>query len=207
MEPFDFEQFAVSQGAAGPVVLEPGTGATARVLAELEEQRREVLEHARTEGYEAGLAEARAGLAPAAQTLAETLDRLGDAFEERQHVLERRAVELALFVADRVVGEALGVRPELVLSTVAGALRTVAERDRLVVEVNPEDVLLVQGSIDELAGRVGGIHRLEIVGERRVPRGGCVVRTVEGEVDARLGEKLDLAREALVDALRPARDE
>jgi flagellar assembly protein FliH len=60
----------------------------------------------------------------------------------------------------------------------------------------------VQGSIDELTGRVGGIHRLEVVGERRVPRGGCVVRTVEGEVDARVGEKLDLAREALADALR-----
>jgi flagellar biosynthesis/type III secretory pathway protein FliH len=36
-----------------------------------------------------------------------------------------------------------------------------------------------------------------------VQRGGAVVRTAVGEVDANIGTKLDLAREAVEEELRP----
>jgi flagellar assembly protein FliH len=204
MEPVSFDQLEALDGAA--VTAGRGADRVARALAELERERRAALEQAREEGYAAGLAEARAQLAPAADALALAAAGVEAALEEFTATAERRAVELALLLAERVVGEALQVRPELVLSAVTGALRASGERDQLVVEVNPEDLALVQAGVGEVASRVGGIHRLEVVPERRVPRGGCIVRTLEGEVDARVAEKLELAREALADALRASPD-
>jgi flagellar assembly protein FliH len=133
--------------------------------------------------------------------LAAALDGFEAAVEEQCAISERRAVELALVLAEKIVGESLALSPELVLSVVSGALRAAAERDHLVVEVNPEDVELVREATTELSERVGGVRRLEVVPERRVPRGGCVVRTAEGEVDGRPAEKLLLVRELLEDVL------
>jgi flagellar assembly protein FliH len=199
MEPFDFAQLETAPGVASTV---SGTAEDrlARALSELEQARREARDDAARDGYAAGLAEARAALAPAVDALGQALAGVEALVAEFCTLAEERAVELAITLAEKIVGEALAADPQLLLAGVSGALRVSAERDHLVVEVNPADLSLVREAADELAGRVGGVHRLEIVPERRVARGGCVVRTLEGEVDARIREKLEVARELLDDA-------
>jgi flagellar assembly protein FliH len=153
------------------------------------------------EGYAAGLEQARAELEPAQAALESAVMTLHEARDAFVAAVEPRAAELALALAEKIVGAALELKPELVLEVVAGALRRAVERDQLVVEVNPDDLELVRAQAEDLAGRLGGIHRLEIVAERRVGRGGCVVRTTEGEIDARIGEQLEKAAEVVREAL------
>jgi flagellar assembly protein FliH len=203
MDVYPFEQLETEAVLAG----ERGANERlSRALAELETARAETLQRAREEGYAAGLAEARSAIGPAVAALAAAVSGVESALEEFCAVAEERAVELALQLAEKVIGEALRLDPELVLANVAGALRAAAERDHLIVEVNPDDLLLVREAAGELEGRVGGVQRLEIVPERRVPRGGCVVRTLEGEVDARIPEKLALVRELIADVRAAGED-
>ncbi len=176
-----------------------------------DEQIEAALEQARLEGhaagYAAGLAEARAGAASAIEAVLAAADQVRAsevAFLERA---ERSAVALALQAAAKVVGAELAARPELVLEVVSGALRRATERDRLVVEVSPDDFELVRDAADELAGRLGGIRRMEVVAERRVSRGGCVVRTPEGEIDSQISEQLDKLAQVLEQAQRGAGDD
>ena len=163
----------------------------AAVRAEAEDEAEAIRAQAREEGR-------REGLEAAAQALAQALAEVGEQAQRRAEALEREAVELALMLAEKVVCGAIAVQPERVLDVVRGALRRIAERERVTLLVNPEDVPLVRGATESLTG-LGGIDRLEVVEERRVPRGGCVLRTPEGEIDARLGEQLERARE-LVEA-------
>jgi flagellar biosynthesis/type III secretory pathway protein FliH len=51
--------------------------------------------------------------------------------------------------------------------------------------------------MDELTGSLGGIEHCVVEAERRVRRGGCVVRTPEGDVDAGIDTKLARAREVV----------
>jgi flagellar biosynthesis/type III secretory pathway protein FliH len=48
---------------------------------------------------------------------------------------------------------------------------------------------------------LGGIEHCEVQAERRVSRGGALVRTPDGDVDARIETKLERAREVVEDAL------
>jgi flagellar biosynthesis/type III secretory pathway protein FliH len=41
---------------------------------------------------------------------------------------------------------------------------------------------------------------MEVVSERRVGPGGCVVRTEEGEIDARIASQIDRVRQILAEA-------
>jgi flagellar assembly protein FliH len=115
--------------------------------------------------------------------------------------VERAAVHLALRVAEQALRAAVAADPDRVLDAVQGALRALVERERVHILVHPDDLPVVRGAIGGLMQDLGGVEHWEVQAERRVTRGGAVVRTAEGEVDASLEAKLERAREVLDDEL------
>jgi flagellar assembly protein FliH len=179
----------------------------AQIVADAQQRAVEIEAEARAAGeaagYQAGLARAAEELAEPRAAFAAAIAGVGELRDELAAAAERHAVELALAVAERIVGAAIDVDPTVVCEVVQGALRRVVERDRLVVDVNPDDVEIVRewiGGQSEVASSA-----VEVRAERRVGRGGAVVRTVEGEIDARIPEQLDRAREVLRDTLAAAK--
>jgi flagellar assembly protein FliH len=180
---------------ASPV--DPTVALVARAQAEAEQLR----ESARAEGYEAGRAEALAALSPALEALQTAV---AAAHEERiaaADQLEVHAVDLSLYLAEKVLHASLAVQPERVVEAVRGALRGIVERERVTVLVHPDDLELVREAMDELRATLGGIEHCEVQAERRVSRGGAIVRTQDGDVDARVETKLQRAREVVEAAL------
>ena len=167
------------------------------ILALAQQEAGAIRAQAHAEGFEAGRQEALVAAAPAAEALAEAARQLGAETEALAERTEHGAVELALRIAEQALGAALAVEPERVLDVVRGALRRLVERERVLLLVNPEDLDLVRERVGGLVGELGGIEHCEVQAERRVPRGGAVVRTEEGEVDATLATKLQRAREVL----------
>ncbi len=109
----------------------------------------------------------------------------------------RDAVALALALAAKILAGTLAVEPERVLDTVRGALRRVTDRRRVTVLVDPADLETVSAAIAELEAQVGGIDHCDIQADRRVGRGGAIVRTLESEVDASVDTQLERAREVI----------
>lgn len=165
-----------------------------------------VREVARAEGYEAGR---RAAAVEASERFESAFGALGEAVTQARDMraraadqVERHAVELALQIAEKALAGALSVQPERVVDVVRGALRCLVERERVVILVNPEDLEAVRDVVGDLVRALGGIEHCEVQEERRVARGGAVVRSAAGEIDANLSTKLDRAREVLEAELR-----
>jgi flagellar biosynthesis/type III secretory pathway protein FliH len=160
-----------------------------------------IREEARAEGYAAGLAQgfedAQQNLAPAGRALAEALQEAVTQSDRLAASLEREAVELAMAVAEKVVAGAVAERPERVLDVITGTLRGIVERSRLTILVHPDDVPLVRAGIGAVVDELGGVDHCEVQAERRVARGGALLRTSEGEIDVRLEAKLERAGELL----------
>ena len=178
----------------------------ASARAEAEQIRAAAAEGGHAAGYAAGLAEAHDRLEPARTALEAAATGLVATREEFLALAETRAVELALAIARKVIGVELAVRPELVVEVATGALRRAAERDHVVLLVNPDDIELVREAAADLSGALGMIRRLEIAPERRVDRGGCLVQTAEGEIDAGIETQLEKAREVLLGSLQQSAD-
>ena len=167
-----------------------------------EQARAEGFAMGHAEGAAAALAEAQAQLAPAVQALAAALEALAAERGALADQVEGRAVELAVELAEKVVAGAIDAQPERVLDVVRGALRCFMERERVQVLVNPDDLGLVRGAIDELAAELGGIEHVEVQEDRRIGRGSAIVRTPSAQVDAGLRTKLDRAREVVMTELQ-----
>jgi flagellar assembly protein FliH len=194
--PFVLEQLE----ARGEIV---GAGSSpadraAEIVAQAQTRATEIEAEAREAGLEIGRREGKAlAEADAArlQALAEAaIAALEAARDDFVAAAELHAVELAIAVAEKVVGTALELEPERICDVVSGALRRLADRDRVVLELNPDDVDVVRAWLEGTGATWGNI---EIHAERRVARGGCVARTIEGEIDARPSEQLARAEELL----------
>jgi flagellar assembly protein FliH len=182
------------------------TDRAAEIVAEAQARADEIEASARREGFEAGLAE---GVARAEAEARQSLDAIAAAGEvvaaareAAAAAVEQHAAELALLVAERIVTTAIEVNPELVCEIVASALRRVVGVERLSLDVNPDDVDRVRTWLEN--GNDARFATLEVRPERRVAPGGCVVRTAEVEIDARISEQIERAGELVRDALGTA---
>jgi len=185
------------------------------LLAVVESARAEadaIREAARAEGFAAGQAEgfaaaqsmAQAQLAPAVQALGTAAEAVAAERGDLADQVEARAVELAFELAEKIVAGAIAAEPERVLDVVRGGLRCFMERERVQILVHPDDLGIVRGAVDDLAAGLGGVEHVEVQEERRIGRGGAIVRTPAAQVDASLRTKLDRAREVVMTELQSA---
>jgi flagellar assembly protein FliH len=195
---FDFQALEPLPTPRAPV---SDAAAVMDVLAEARAEAEQIREHARAEGYAAGRADAVASLEPALAALTQAIGDVRAAQSELAVELERRAVELGLGLARKVVSGALSVEPELVVEVVTGVLRGIVERERVTVLVNPADLDIVREAMDGLRASLGGMDHCVVEAERRVGRGGCLVHTPVGEIDATVETKLERAGEVVAAAL------
>jgi flagellar assembly protein FliH len=166
-------------------------------------------ERDRSEAVRAAVAEARAGaIARTREQISDALAALANAAAgveavraETSQRVERDAVELAIALAEQIVAGALEVEPERVLDVVRGALRRITDRHRLTILVNPEDAELLGEQFGALRGELGGLDEATIQSDRRVTRGGAVVKTAEGTVDVQIASQLERARTVVAQEL------
>jgi flagellar assembly protein FliH len=173
-----------------------------------EQARREGYQRGYDDGYHDGAREAQqradAELQQTLETLRAHLQQVIQGVHAQheaylQHA-EAQMLDLALEVARKVVREELKQQPAHVLAIVRDALRRVQGFGRLRIRVNPLDVDLLRQNRPSLLQVVDGVEGIEIVEDRRVDQGGCVIETEQGVYDARirtqLGEIERVLREA-----------
>ncbi len=121
--------------------------------------------------------------------------------------LERRgiAVEaagLALTLARKIIRDTVEVDPGFVTRTLETALFKIRDANPLTVTLHPDDANLLNNNPDLMSGlRIG-----TVVSDRRVERGGCLVRAGVREWDATLSRQLDYLTGIVEEALAASCD-
>ncbi|OYW39419.1 MAG: flagellar assembly protein FliH [Hydrogenophilales bacterium 12-61-10] len=169
-----FEQWEVVELVAQ--VNEPAPDTHAAELIQLREA-------ARAEGYAEGLAAGRAKAEQACGQMKQLAESFDNTLDNLDFHIADMVLELALDVARQVVAGELAVRPQHILDVVNQALRQMAESSRGArLLLNPEDAALVRPHLDLVLDK----NRLRIVEDIRIVRGGCLIETPQGDLDATL---------------------
>jgi flagellar assembly protein FliH len=191
----DPSEYAFEPLEAAPVSLRDLESPLAAAQAEADTIRAQARAEGHADGLEAGLAEGRAQMAAALSALESAHAEVVALREATAESVERDAVELAVLLAEKIVAGTFDTDPDRVLDVVRGALRRLTERRRVTVLVHPDDLELVRAASTGFAAELGGIEHCEVQAERRLVRGGAVVRTDEGQIDASIETQLARARE------------
>ncbi len=115
-----------------------------------------------------------------------------------QVVLEAQTalVKLALASAEKIVA-GLPVSPELVEAVIREALHQVEETAEIVIQLHPDDLALLRKNSSPILKGIPDAGPLRFVSSADVTRGGCLVQTRFGLIDARRETKMAQLRQAL----------
>lgn len=108
---------------------------------------------------------------------------------------ESALIQLALESAQKIVAD-LPINAEMVEAIVREALRQVEDTAEVTIQLHADDLALLQKHKSEILQGSPGSGPLRFVGSSEVSRGGCLVQTRFGVIDARRETKLDQLREA-----------
>ncbi len=129
---------------------------------------------------------------------AEWAERKEKFFEENELVVVRLAFE----IAKKVIHQEVSANPDLVLYVVREALKKASNSQNLVIKLNPQDVAVLERGKDDRLPELKKFDRLEIVPDESIERGGCILDTDSGLLDARLEVQLKKIEEALLEDSR-----
>ncbi len=168
-----FERWEVVEPAIPVPPSEPDSQAE---LARLREQ-------VRAEAYAEGLAAGRAESEQSCARMKQLVESFGDTLDNLDFRLADMVLELALDIARQVVAGELAAHPERILEIVNLALKQMVESTREArLLLNPEDAALVRPHLEQVLDKA----RLRIVEDVRIVRGGCLIESPHGDIDATL---------------------
>lgn len=121
---------------------------------------------------------------------------LRDADARRAERDTERLVELAVLLAERLLGEMLRIDPARIAELAAGVLHEARGARRVRIDASPDDT----AALGEALGALG--RSAEVHADPSLGRGSLVVHTELGRVDARLEPQLARLAAALREALR-----
>lgn len=154
----------------------------------------------REEAYQRGLKDGTAAGETAGKAIAEAqaerrLQELETSVRSRLDVVDRsleqifldwesRIVELSMAIARRIVGDACQAPGEAVVHVSRLALRKLGAEMRVVVRCHPQDITALEREKDLWGSRTG--RRISLEPDQSVGRGGVVIETDTGTIDARI---------------------
>lgn len=164
------------------------------IIAEANAQKQRITDDAYKagfdEGQEKGFAEGNMEAQRLIDRLHVILDRVMDKRQEILEGTEQQIVELVLLMTRKVVKIISENQRNVVMSNVLQALRKVRGRGDVIVRVNLADVKLTTEHTKEFMAAVENIKNITIAEDSSIDRGGCIVETDFGAIDARISSQL-----------------
>ena len=153
-------------------------------------------EQAHSEGFSAGTDQANRDMSDMMATMHNLVDM---ARVERHKLIESaepELVRLAMGIAERILHQQIALDRGVVIEMAKVAIARLVDRESVTVRVNPADLERMRQHRDEFLN-ASDIRHLRFVEDQRVDRGGVVVETDGGTIDARISTQLNEAKRVL----------
>ena len=184
--------------------IERGKFEAEKMIKEAELKVSEIEHEAYKRGYDAGREE---GYKEGQAEVMRLIDRLGTivstAVDIRDDIIrssEKLMTEMILMIARKVIKDEIVERREVVINNIKEALQRVKDRDRIDIRVNFADLDMTTAHKDELIKMMESLKKVNIYEDSRVERGGCIIETDVGAIDARISTQLESIEEAIRNA-------
>jgi flagellar assembly protein FliH len=158
---------------------------------------------AKKEGYDAGHeAGYESGKAEVERLIEQLHSIINHSIEKRNEIIEEsetHLINLVLLIAKKVVKVISENQKNVVINNVIQALRKLKSRGEVVIRVNLEDVKLTSEHVKDFMRMVESVKSVTVVEDSSVDKGGTVIETDFGQIDARISSQLHEIEEKIIE--------
>lgn len=169
-------------------IIEEANSEAHKLLEEAKQQVESIQSEAANQGYNDGYnAGYSNGLNQAECIIQESMDIKCDLDHRRNAMYteaESEIMELVLDIAQKVIGQELVLNQDVIFSLIQQALQKCAFKDKLTIRVSSDDFDYTNSIRDRIVALTEGINELEVLCDRALSKGSCIVETDSGEINA-----------------------
>lgn len=132
-------------------------------------------------------AEVAAQVSDLREELTESIAKVSDLYGVMAIQAERELVELALEIAKKIVQREVSIDREVALTLARVTLGRLHNRSAAALHLHPEDCAYVSANLEKL----NFYGAVELIEDRSISPGSCLVRTEMGDIDARIEQQFE----------------
>jgi flagellar assembly protein FliH len=122
------------------------------------------------------------------------LDRLKNGCLEGN---QEKILNLVFSVTEKIINREISTNRDIVHGVLKSAIKQVLDKEGIIVRLHPEDYRYMMETNPGIIDGFDDIRSMSIVEDSTIRRGGVVIDTSSGEVDARLDQQLHEVRKAM----------
>ncbi len=172
-----------------------------KAINEAQNKAQEILEQAYNQGYSQGYNEIKSKLEQEyqqkIQELQNQIQNILNLKESLVKEMEKDIVELAIKVAEKVINKKIEEEPELVSNYLLELLPKIEQAKNITIWINPNEIEYVRLSKEKFKNLVEDVDNINIAPDSRIEKGGCIIETNFGKIDARISTKIEVLKEII----------
>lgn len=175
-------------------IIEDAKAEAAKILEQANSDKSEISKKSYKEGYDKGHEDGYStGKDEVTRLVERTHKILESVMSRREEILsetEQQIVELVILMARKVVKVLSESQKSVVMANVLQALKKVKGRGSVTLRVNLSDVKLTSEHVQDFIKQVENVQGITVLEDSTVEKGGCIVETDFGAIDARIQSQL-----------------
>jgi flagellar assembly protein FliH len=164
----------------------------------LEERIQLEKEQAYRSGFEDGKEMIKEEEEKVVQLFISLIEELKKQREEYLKSVEKEMVRLSLEIASKVIQQKIERDEKIILKNLRHALKHLLDKGRIVIRLNPADLEIVSKHSKEFKS-AEGLKELILEEDSKVTRGGCLIHSELGHIDAQIETQLEMIGTALLE--------
>jgi flagellar assembly protein FliH len=163
------------------------------------------IEKAEKEAYAKGYAEGlREGTEKETRRLFQTAESFVNSMKELDRLKkdtlegnEENILNLVFSVSEKVINQEISLNRDVIYGVLKSAIKQTLDKEGIKVRLNPEDYQTIMEIYPGIINSFDDIRDMIVVEDNGIKRGGVIIETSSGEVDARLDQQLHELRKAV----------
>jgi flagellar assembly protein FliH len=167
---------------------------------EMEQNLSKVSDECYRKGFNEGIEFKKKEMLPALDAIAAITKAIPLIKKDILAKAEEQMVKLAVAIAEKILNQEVATRKDVVLNVLKSAMKNISETEGMKVRLNPHDFRYMMEAKKDFLQSFDGVRNVVFEEDVSIKRGGAVVETMFGEVDARLENQLKEIKKALMQA-------
>ena len=126
------------------------------------------------------------------------------AIDKRNQIIEdseTQLINMVLLIANKVIKVISENQKNVVINNVIQALRKLKSRGDVVIRVNLADLQLTTDHTRDFMDRIENVRSITVLEDSSVDKGGCIIETDFGQIDARISSQLKDIEERVLEMM------
>ena len=153
------------------------------------------IQQAFEEGFKKGEEKAQKRIEAEIESLRSIVKSISEYRDELLRNTEVELIDLSFKIAEKIVRISLEKDRSIVQKIIRSAVQEVKDKSEITIYISPEDEPIVMGNKDKILEGIEG--EVKFILEPGIEKGGCIVQTSSGRIDALIVSQLEELRKRL----------